>query len=225
MPYFIERVRNGYFVVNAGTGKRYSKEPVSHVTAVAQRKALYANSKEFKGGSFAEEVATLQALLPIPMSDSQIHAVLGRDTRVIPYRETANYRSIDDLLGPAGQVILLYELKDKRGHWVAVFKHGRRVSVFDPLGIPIEKEKRYINPLYLAQSGQDEHYLGKLLLACPYTIEWNNHKLQRNAPGVNTCGKHCCVRLCYKDMDADAYAAMLKSGELTPDEVVCYALA
>lgn len=225
MPYIIERVKDGYYVANAETGRRYSKKPVSHVTAVAQRKALYANSTEFKGRGFADEVVALQELLPIPMTDGQIHTVLGAGTKVIPYRETAKFRTIDDLLGPDGQVILLYELKDKRGHWVAVFKHGRRVSVFDPLGIAIEKEKKFINPIYLAKSGQDEHYLGKLLLACPYTIEWNDFALRRNAPGVNTCGRHCCVRLCYKEMDADTYAAMMTSGELTPDEVVCYALA
>lgn len=48
MPYSLEKSGGGYFVV--GPSGRKSKSPLSHATALAQMKALYANEPGLKKG-------------------------------------------------------------------------------------------------------------------------------------------------------------------------------
>jgi hypothetical protein len=46
MPYELEKVINGYYVITQGTGFRHSKRPLSLSRAKAQMRALYANMPE-----------------------------------------------------------------------------------------------------------------------------------------------------------------------------------
>ena len=46
MPYELEKVINGYYVITQGTGFRHSKRPLSLTRAKAQMRALYANMPE-----------------------------------------------------------------------------------------------------------------------------------------------------------------------------------
>lgn len=41
MPYILKRVKNGYYVVNAITGKKYSKNPLTLTMAKRQLTALH----------------------------------------------------------------------------------------------------------------------------------------------------------------------------------------
>jgi hypothetical protein len=50
----------------------------------------------------------------------------------------------------------------------------------------------------------------KLLLASPYKkLSYNEFRLQKELPSINTCGRHCCVRLLLKDLSLQQYVSYL----------------
>ena len=44
MPYHIQKVGSGYYVVTTSTGRKHSKSPLTHIKAKAQLRALEANA-------------------------------------------------------------------------------------------------------------------------------------------------------------------------------------
>lgn len=50
-----------------------------------------------------------------PLSDLDIEE--AAEVPVIPYSDLAKYRSLDELLGEAGAVVLLFRVNESFGHW------------------------------------------------------------------------------------------------------------
>ena len=114
-------------------------------------------------------------------------------------------------------------VKERYGHYTCVFRRGKTVEVFDSYGIKPDDEFEFIPEHFRKESGQDYAHLSWLLYNSPYSIHFNDHKLQRRAAGIATCGPHCIVRLAFKHLPCDKYASMLKSSG-DPDAVVAQAV-
>lgn len=171
---------------------------------------MYANGgslKQLKGTAMAMD--DVQKLLP--------------GTAVLTYPELAKFDTLDQLLGPLRQAVILYLIEETFGHFTCIFRRGNDVEVFDSYGIRPDDELKFISSHFRNISEQRAPHLSYLLYHCPYKIHFNDHKLQRRAASVATCGPHCIVRLAFKDMPCDSYAAMLQaSGD--PDAVVAEAV-
>lgn len=50
-----------------------------------------------------------------PLSDLDIEE--AAEVPVIPYSALAQYRTLDELLGEAGAVVLLFRVSEEFGHW------------------------------------------------------------------------------------------------------------
>ena len=144
-------------------------------------------------------------------------------SRVGVYSDFASFPDIDSALGSDGSCVFLYLTSRMYGHWVAVFRRGNTIEVFDSLGFVPDDELQFV-PLRLRKRlGENQPYLSRLLDASPYTIHYNDWKLQKDSPAIATCGRHCIVRLAFREMGADSYAQMLlKSGN--PDKLVVEAM-
>ena len=80
------------------------------------------------------------------LSDSDIRAILGENTKIIKYSELSGYKDLDDLRpNLLDSVIILYEHSESVGHWVALLKYNNIFEFFDPYGLIPDKELAWVS--------------------------------------------------------------------------------
>ena len=161
------------------------------------------------------------------LSNTDIKRKLGGQVRIMSYRDIYKYKDIDSMLGKYGAVALLYETKERYGHWVAIFKtfdpkSGEPIiSFFDPYSIPVDHELDFIDDDFKIENNVVYPYLSELLYKSPYQIEYNEHKLQKFKPGINTCGRWVIARLLFRNLPLDEFNELFASDNyITSDELV-----
>lgn len=126
------------------------------------------------------------------------------EAKLIPYSEIIDYDNIFDLIGDTGKCIILYLFTETSGHYVALFIRGNKISYFDSYGFPPEeaykfmkREARHLN--------QDQPYLFELMHKSGKKFEYNPYQIQKWESGMNTCGKHCIVRIANDHLTPEQY--------------------
>lgn len=133
------------------------------------------------------------------------------DVKIILYSDLNNIDSIEQLLPKqTSKVCILYETQKPInntaiGHWVCMFKtkHDQQpyLEFFDPYGTypdnelisTIYKGPRILNELmidYMDRGGR---------------VQYNDYPFQSYKKNINTCGKHCVMRMKNADIDIDLY--------------------
>jgi hypothetical protein len=142
-----------------------------------------------------------------PLSDRDIMSALDGKTRIVLYRDLYNYPDIDDLLYPYDSCVILYETSPAKGHWTALIKiidkKNTTIEFYDPYSNFPDTQQKYIPEPFLSQSGQNVPVLSYLLINCnpKYQISYNQHKFQKFAQDIQTCGRWCLLRIICKDMN------------------------
>jgi hypothetical protein len=156
------------------------------------------------------------------LSNTDIERLLHGKTRVILYQDLQRFSSIEQALQPYGNVVILYPARSNvDGHWVCVLysvdKRGRRViEFFDPYGYSPDTE-------FSKTSIKLPRFLARLLIRTRYPLEYNNHKIQKQAGNINTCGRHVVNRIWNKDLDIDTYNKLFGSSDgVNADALVTY---
>jgi hypothetical protein len=161
----------------------------------------------------------------VALSNNDILKKLRNRANIALYPDLYKYRNIDDLLGPYGAVVLLFESEPKYGHWVCIFKRdSNTIEFFNPYGGYPDDSLLQINKEFRKQSGQIYPILSILLLESPYYLTYNEFQFQKHGMNVKTCGRHCIVRLLFRNLDLYDYHDMLdkikNEYELSYDEIV-----
>jgi len=164
----------------------------------------------------------------IALTNYEIDRILEGKTKILTYTNLPRFNNINQLLEPFKNFILLYLTKPNYGHWVCVLKHPDRIEFFDPYGgnnIP-DNELDMIDHNVKKITNQDYPYLSKLLYDSGYPIEYNNYQFQEHANDINTCGRHCIVRVLFKHLLLDEYYdhmnQLCKKYNMNYDELVTY---
>lgn len=120
--------------------------------------------------------------------------------------------------------MLLYLTENEHtGHWVCLLKLRDKpiIEYFDPYGgYKPDGEKKWLSKSEQHEFGQDTDHLTKLLKASPYDVKSNAVRFQKEVGDNNTCGRHCLTRLYLKHLDLPAYADLIESTGITPDDFV-----
>lgn len=160
----------------------------------------------------------------VALSDKHIFTILGGKNTMVIYPELVNYKNIDEVLGPHGMCVLLFEAKKGYGHWVCLWKIGDTISFFNSYGGFPDDSLEYIPDHYAKMNNEDRPYLSLLLEASPYKLTYNEHAYQKMGEGVRTCGRHVAVRLFAKHLDDAEYYKYInffcKQNDITPDDFV-----
>jgi hypothetical protein len=123
---------------------------------------------------------------------------------------------------------LLIEDKKNSGHWCCVNKLGNIIEFFDSYGGKPDSQLNYVPDNVKVQLGEDEKRLTQLLREAGYKVNYNPFKYQEVDGDIQTCGRHCCLRIktMLEGKDLDAYHSymnqMKKSRGLNYDEVVSF---
>lgn len=172
----------------------------------------------------------LDERIKTPMSDGDLERYFGSgvESEVMTYSQLANYKTIDELLPNAFdfRIILVEQMRNK-GHWLLLLKYNNIIEDFDSYGKGIEPQRNFIASGMNKLLGQEHNHIKRLVSRSPYKYVVNKHRFQSLKPDVNTCGRHCCLRIIMAKslkMDLPEYTEMIKKASqdmrLIPDAVV-----
>lgn len=167
----------------------------------------------------------------IALSDKEVMEIIEGRANLILYRSLSNFNNIDEVLGPHQAAIILFESKPSFGHWVCLFKRGNVIEFFNPYGDNKYNEEgfpdetlTFISKKFRKQSNQDRPVLSQLLLDSPYQLTYNEYPFQEMVEDINTCGRHCAVRLMLRDLPLKEYYKFItylcKYLDVDPDQLV-----
>ena len=127
------------------------------------------------------------------------------EQHIIKYGDLANYRNIEELLPKERDYkIILIETSYNSGHWCCLIRNKNILEWFDPYGLGVDSELRFVDKVKKKMLGEDHKHLTRLLEHASkhgYKIIWNKRKLQKFKDGINTCGRWVILRLTmFKDM-------------------------
>lgn len=172
----------------------------------------------------------LAQLQKISLSNRDIMELVGNRSNLVLYPDIHKYETIDQLMGPYGSCILLYESKPSYGHWVVVFKlEDGGIEFFNSYGDGLgngypDDSLKFINPEFREESDQDHTYLLNLMMNSNYPLSYNQYKFQKKGSEIRTCGRHVACRLLYRHLSLDEYHKFImkycKQFRLDPDGVV-----
>lgn len=149
----------------------------------------------------------------ISLSDKDILNMLDRKCNLLTYTELANYNNLNDALGEYKTLVILYMTKNNYGHWCCLFLRDDNIlEFFDSYGIFIDDELEFIPDNYRIVSNQSYPHLTYLIYNSQYkNVEYNQYKLQKMTPEINTCGRWVVVRIMLKRLSLDEFAQKFKN--------------
>jgi hypothetical protein len=155
------------------------------------------------------------------LSDGDIKQMLGEDISVIAYPQLEHMDDIDQCFDRKGRCIVLY-LRDSptSGHWICLIRRHDSIEFFDPYGEAPEEQKQGLSRSRLEALDMEQPFLTALMKKKGIPVHYNTHPFQKLRNDIATCGRHCVVRLAYKSLPIEKYAAMIRKSGLSPDEFV-----
>jgi hypothetical protein len=125
-----------------------------------------------------------------PLDNFQIADYDISSSKVILYKELANYSYLEDVFGEHNYIFLLYQpLEGNMGHWVLLSKFGNKFEYFCSYGSPIDY------PITHWYKDGQPLYLGELLNnRKDLQITYNAHPFQKKSAHISTCGRWCIFR-------------------------------
>lgn len=119
---------------------------------------------------------------------------------LIPNSEVKLYNNIKELFATP-YVVLCYLTRKNYGHWVGLYynKKHNRISFFDSYGQVPDDQIDSIPVKFRAESNQEFPYLLNLLSKYDGEVHYNNKKLQKYGPDINTCGRWVAIFFQYCD--------------------------
>lgn len=137
--------------------------------------------------------------MDISLSGEEVKQLAGPGCKVIPYSMLNQFSDIDQLINKSSpKVAILYETGNNNGqlmgHWCGLSLVDDSLQFFDSYGgknaFP-DKEQDIIGDEYLKKSNQTRYKLQRLMKNSRYPkLAYNEHKYQKLARGVNTCGRY-----------------------------------
>lgn len=164
-----------------------------------------------------------------PLDADELH-LLVRGVPINPYASLAT-EPLSTLVDSQGRGLLLFEVVPRDGHWLAMLVHGdtKELEVFDPYGgkgvdpwyACFQKADAVdgVTPASLDQLGQGSPLVAQAAKAAGLVPTFNSFAYQSVSGSVQTCGRHCIVRM-WKGNNRlllPAYRAYLDSVQL-PNE-------
>lgn len=136
------------------------------------------------------------------LSGAQLYHALP-DVKVVRYVDLKKYKTLEELLPPSKEIIILYPVRDcNDGHWTAGYLKNKTFYFFDSYGdakfgaggLP-DDQLDYRVPDYKGPIC-DQTYFLKLIKDSPYELDYNNFVYQSEK--ADTCGMWCIAYLFFK---------------------------
>jgi hypothetical protein len=151
----------------------------------------------------------------VALSDTQLRRLLRGRVNIVLYPDIHKMGTLDQVMGPYGAAIILFESEPNYGHWCLLFRapggDGGLVEFFDPYGGWPDDGLAHIGTRFARETNQNAPYLSRLMIESPYRLSYNQYAFQKHRRGVRTCGRHCAARLILRDLALDEYKQWIDS--------------
>ena len=138
---------------------------------------------------------------------------LSGGAKVLRYPDLASMGSWSELVSPSGKAAILFCTDSPTdGHWIAAFDGPDGPHVFDPLGVALDAERKYLAAGMAEALGEQNAQFARLLSTQPDKVHVSKIDFQADKPGVNTCGRWSGLRLSKKDWTDPEFAGFVKDG-------------
>jgi len=151
----------------------------------------------------------------IYLSGDDVVRLTDHKCRVMRYSDLMFVSSIDEILDVEGSVIILYQKEKNKGHFCLLtdaYKDGT-LLFFDPYGYDIDEEVALSDFQVRNMEGKIVKHLSHLIENSNYELIVNKTQYQREAEHVNTCGRHCVVRLNYIHLSEEEYNTFINKNK------------
>jgi hypothetical protein len=101
-----------------------------------------------------------------------------------------------------------------------MLKKKKGIEFFDPYGEKPEEQLEDIPQSKLEMLDQAQPFLTKLLRGSGLPVYYNKYGFQKEKANMNTCGRHCAVRLLYAPYSLEKYKSIIDKSGLPPDDFV-----
>lgn len=179
---------------------------------------------EYAVSMMISEEMDVNKVMARELEDSDIRKLLP-GIRITMYKDLEG-RALNTLVDNEGRGIIFFaESAGKTtisGHWLAIIVNGQGVEVFDPYGgtqDPWGLDHTWVADRSLVALHEDKPLLDALIRRSGMQPIFNDTRLQQMKRGIETCGRHCVVRLWNMHMTSPRYASWLKA-QGDPDVVV-----
>lgn len=155
------------------------------------------------------------------LSGLNVESITKGKAKTMLYKDLSKYKNIIDIFGKYNAVIMLFPVaSDISGHWIAILhnKQSKSIEHFDPYGFSWKQELNYSNNQFVR-----ENLLGNLYTKAiqdGYIVSYNPNNYQRLSNGINTCGRHSCIRVRFDYLNEDEYSKMMLKQSISPDYIV-----
>ena len=164
---------------------------------------------------------TLEEAEAYALGDDDINKILEPDTHIFTYPYLKSVKDIDEVFDPYGRAMMLYLTEDRAtGHWICLIRRPHEIEFFDPYGEKPDTQLQWLGGAKRKELDADKPLLSRLLREKGLPVIYNKHKFQEEDDDIATCGRHCVVRLLFKDLPLPKYAQMIESTGMRPDEFV-----
>jgi hypothetical protein len=142
----------------------------------------------------------VQKRISEPMSNEDLEKYLAiKPNDVMKYSELSKYKTIEDLLPKDKDFqIILIEDTYNSGHWVCVMRYGKTIEYFNSYKDKPDADWKFIPRMMRLILGQGSNEMTRLLNDAKsrgWNIAVNDHKFQKLSPKIQTCGRHCVMRI------------------------------
>jgi hypothetical protein len=149
-------------------------------------------------------------------SGEDVNRLCDGKVRIMTYRDLLKYPTLESAWGAHKALIVLYETRERYGHWVCCFevKPGL-VEYFDPYGMLFDDPLGYIDEDFKESSGVIP-WLTKLVTDYGDCI-YNDIQLQEFKHATNTCGRWVGFRICMRKLPLDQFVRQFEDQTFKPD--------
>jgi hypothetical protein len=159
------------------------------------------------------------------LSDKELINLTDGQCKVITYQDLEKFNNIDEVLEPFGATVILYQQKEKIGHYTVLIKHSNSLlEIFDSLGLGLDKELEFSEYNKKRHGGRAIPHLSILIENSKYKIEANLIQLQKDGKDINTCGKYCAIRIKFREKSLKDFVKMFKSSKIMDSDMWVSAL-
>jgi len=143
------------------------------------------------------------------LSDDDIKRLLP-GISIIRYPDLASVSDLQNVADANNRLVIFYETEDRdTGHWTCVFKQTPMSgwTFFDPYGLRPDSERSYLTNAEAMRNGESAALLGPLLGT---NGDYDHYDFQSWDGGVETCGRHCAVRLMNQSTGNADYSVLIR---------------
>jgi hypothetical protein len=156
----------------------------------------------------------IEKVISQDLSGANMNTLASKFAHVILFQDLAKFSTLKSAFMGKQALIMLFPVQSASvGHWICCLRYPTSYHHFDPYGFNTHEEFDH-------SKVQCENYLLNLYNHADMPVTYNTVRYQELEDGVNTCGRHTCVRSRMHHVPPEQYQKLMTGQKQSPDFIV-----